>query len=41
LDLNISTGVIERYVNYGVLGRKAKGQKKRWSVIRNVLHWVD
>ena len=41
LDLKISTGVIERYVDYWVLGEKTEGQQKRWSVIRNVLKWID
>jgi Na+/H+-dicarboxylate symporter/ABC-type amino acid transport substrate-binding protein len=42
LDLKISTGVIQRYVDYWVLGRRIQGQKtRRWSIIRNVLNWVD
>jgi len=41
LDLKISTGVVELYYNYWVLGKRVNGPKKRWSIFRNVLNWVD
>jgi hypothetical protein len=32
---------IERIYDYWILGRGAKKKEPRWSVVRNVLHWVE
>ena len=32
---------IERIYDYWILGRGAKKKDPRWSVVRNVLHWVE
>ena len=34
-------GDIDELFNHWILGRGAKSQRPRWSVIRDVLHWVD
>jgi ABC-type amino acid transport substrate-binding protein len=34
-------GTIDALYRYWMLGQIAKTQPPRWSVIRNVLHWVD
>ena len=41
VDLMRSEGVITRLHDHWILGRSAVPHSKRWSVIRNVLHWVD
>lgn len=41
LSLKMDDRTIERLYNYWILGAGAKRQKPRWSVIRDVLHWVD
>jgi proton glutamate symport protein len=41
VDLMRSEGVIARLHDHWILGRSAVPHSKRWSVIRNVLHWVD
>lgn len=32
---------ITRLYNHWILGQNLKEKEKRWSVVRNVLHWVD
>jgi Na+/H+-dicarboxylate symporter/ABC-type amino acid transport substrate-binding protein len=34
-------GTIEHLYNYWILGKGAIVKEPRWSIIRNVLHWVD
>ena len=34
-------GDIDELFNYWILGRGAQSQRPRWSVIRDVLHWVE
>ena len=34
-------GSFQRAYNYWILGEGAKQKRPRWSVVRNVLHWVD
>ena len=34
-------GAIQRLVDYWIYGKAAEGRKKRWSIIRDVLHWVE
>ena len=41
LDLKRKDGTIQGLYDYWVLGRDAAPRQPRWSVIRNVLHWVD
>jgi Na+/H+-dicarboxylate symporter len=41
VDLEKDEGFVARLRNHWILGRTAVAKKPRWSVIRNVLHWVD
>ena len=41
IDLKRKDGTIETLYNYWVLGREAAPRHPRWSIIRDVLHWVD
>jgi len=41
IDLKRKDGTIDALYNYWVLGRDAAPPRPRWSVIRNVLHWVE
>ena len=41
VELKKKDGTIKRLYDYWILGRNAVPQKPRWSVIRDVLHWVD
>jgi len=41
LDLKIKDRTVEHLFNHWILGQGAKEKKPRWSIIRDVLHWVD
>jgi ABC-type amino acid transport substrate-binding protein len=41
ISLKKTDGTIDSLYNYWILGKNAVPVKPRWSVIRNVLHWVD
>ena len=41
VDLMQSEGLISRLRDHWILGRTAVAKKPRWSVIRDVLHWVE
>ena len=41
IDLQRMNGTIQELHDHWVLGKNAEKQKPRWSVIRDVLHWVD
>jgi Na+/H+-dicarboxylate symporter len=41
IDLKRKDGTIDALYNHWVLGRTASRRQPRWSIIRNVLHWVD
>jgi len=41
IDLKKKDGTIERLYDYWILGRNATPAAPRWSIIRNVLHWVE
>jgi ABC-type amino acid transport substrate-binding protein len=41
LQLKKTTGEIDRLYNIWILGKDDEQKKPRWSVIRNLLHWVD
>jgi ABC-type amino acid transport substrate-binding protein len=40
-DLNRKNGTLEALRRYWILGQEEGVREPRWSVIRNVLHWVD
>jgi len=41
INVKRKRGMTQKLYNYWILGRGAKEKKPRWSIIRNVLHWVD
>ena len=41
IELKKGDGTFKKLYNYWVLGEFATDKQPRWSVIRNVLHWVD
>ena len=41
IELKKKDKTIEKHYNYWILGQGAIKKEPRWSVIRNVLHWVD
>jgi Na+/H+-dicarboxylate symporter/ABC-type amino acid transport substrate-binding protein len=41
IDLKKKDGTIQSLYDHWILGKDAGPVKKRWSVIRNVLHWID
>ena len=41
IDLKKKDNTFQRFYEHWILGRDAKVQTPRWSVIRNVLGWVD
>jgi Na+/H+-dicarboxylate symporter/ABC-type amino acid transport substrate-binding protein len=41
VELKKGDGTLKKLYNYWVLGRFAADTQPRWSVIRNVLHWVE
>ena len=41
IELKKKDGTIERLYDYWILGRNATPTQPRWSIIRNVLHWVE
>ena len=41
LNLKKRDGTIDALYAYWILGKNATPQKPRWSVIRDVLHWVE
>lgn len=41
LELQKSSGYVDTLYNYWILGENAKPKQPRWSVIKDVLHWVD
>ena len=41
LDLHERDGAIQSLVDHWVFGRSFTPPTRRWSVVRNVLHWVD
>jgi ABC-type amino acid transport substrate-binding protein len=34
-------GTLDRLYDHWILGRSPEADSRRWSVIRDVLHWVD
>jgi len=41
IELKLKDGTTTRLYDYWILGRGAVEKKPRWSVIRNVLHWIE
>lgn len=41
LELKIKNGYVAQVYDRWILGQGITAQEPRWSVIRNVLHWVD
>jgi len=41
IDLKRKDGTIQVLYNHWILGRDAAPARPRWSILRNVLHWVD
>jgi ABC-type amino acid transport substrate-binding protein len=41
IELKRKDGTLEALYQYWILGRNAQAKVPRWSVMRNVLHWVD
>jgi ABC-type amino acid transport substrate-binding protein len=41
LDLQRADGTIDRLYDYWILGHEPEGHNPRWSVMRDVLGWVD
>ena len=41
IDLKNKDGTIQSLYDHWILARDASPPRRRWSVIRNVLHWVN
>jgi len=41
LEIQKSSGYVDKLYSYWILGENAKPKKARWSVIKDVLHWVE
>jgi hypothetical protein len=41
IGLKKGDGTLKKLYDYWILGRFAANRQHRWSVIRNVLHWVN
>ena len=41
IDLKRQDGTIQAAYDYWVLGRDRRPRPPRWSILRNVLHWID
>ncbi len=41
MDIKKKEGDFQRYYDYWILGKTSVNQQPRWSVIRDVLGWVD
>ena len=41
IDMKKQDGTIQKEYDYWILGQATKRKQPRWSVIRNVLHWVE
>jgi len=41
VTLRRADGTIAEYYDHWILGKLANSAKPRWSVIRDVLHWVE
>jgi ABC-type amino acid transport substrate-binding protein len=41
IELKRKDGTLDALYQYWILGRNAEARVPRWSVMRNVLHWID
>jgi hypothetical protein len=41
IDLKKKDNTIKKTYNYWILGQGVTIKEPRWSIIRNVLHWVE
>ena len=41
IEICLRNGTLDRLYDYWILGRSPEADSRRWSVIRDVLHWVD
>jgi hypothetical protein len=41
IDLQRKNGTVQALCNHWILGRDARPKQPHWSVIRDVLHWVN
>ena len=41
IEVRRRNGTFDRLYEHWILGRSPEADSKRWSVIRDVLHWVD
>ena len=41
VDLKEKDGTVSSLYDYWILGRNVEETKRRWSIIRDVLHWVE
>jgi hypothetical protein len=41
IELKQKDGTLDALFRYWILGQERGAQRPRWSVIRDVLHWVD
>jgi Na+/H+-dicarboxylate symporter/ABC-type amino acid transport substrate-binding protein len=41
VEISVKSGVVDNLFNHWIGGGGARPEEPRWSVIRNVLHWVD
>lgn len=41
IEIRRRNGTLDRLYDHWILGRSPEGSSQRWSVIRDVLHWVD
>ena len=41
IELKKADGTVDRLFDYWILGKNAEPKAPRWSIIRDVLHWVD
>ena len=41
IDLKKKDGTLDSLYRYWILGQSEAGRSKRWSIIRDVLHWVE
>ena len=41
LELKKKSKVFDRYYDHWILGKNTKDREPRWSVIRNLLGWVE
>jgi hypothetical protein len=41
IEVKRRSRIIDDYFDYWILGRGAEDPSPRWSIIRDVLHWID